>query len=328
MTDHEQDSSQSGQLPPLRKALPPFEGLRAFDAIARLGGVRKAAKWLDRDHAVLSRHLRALEDWVGIALVERAPNGMILTEAGRDYHQSIAKALDLVAHTTLDLLNKGMHHQLLIWSTPGFAQQWLSRRISSLEKANKGVEIELKPSVAAPDFLSHEANADIRYWASYEEMAELPPNLRSQIVATSPIIPVASPDYLKDTPDIHSPADLLQHQLLHENTISTWETWLTSLGVDCSQGLTGPRLWQGNLTSDASRHGRGVALTNPIIAARHLASGELIWIGKDNPAFPPRRGNYVLIARRDRWDEPSLRKFRVWLTHTIAKDTPEYKPDR
>ena len=56
MADRKGDLPAPGQQPPQRKALPPFEGLRAFDAIARLGGVRKAAKWLDRDHAVLSRH--------------------------------------------------------------------------------------------------------------------------------------------------------------------------------------------------------------------------------------------------------------------------------
>ncbi len=328
MADRKDDLPRTGQQPPQRKALPPFEGLRAFDAIARLGGVRKAAKWLDRDHAVLSRHLRTLEEWVGITLVERAPTGLVLTEAGKDYHRSIATALDMVAHATLDVLNQGIHHQLLIWSTPGFAQQWLSRRIASLERANQGVEIELKPSVTAPDFLSHEATADIRYWASYEDLGELPPHLRSQVIAQSPIIPVASPDYLANAPEIETPEDLLNHQLLHENTTETWKIWLESLGVDCGDGLKGPRLWQGNLTVDASRHGRGIALTNPLLSEKHLARGDLVWIGKDNPAFPPRRGDYVLIARHDRWDEPSLRKFRQWLTNTIAKDTPEFKPSR
>ncbi|HBX94304.1 MAG TPA: hypothetical protein DEG79_15845, partial [Hyphomonas sp.] len=151
-------------------------------------------------------------------------------------------------------------------------------------------------------------------------------HLRSQVIAQSPIIPVASPDYLESAPEIHKPEDLLNHQLLHENTTETWEIWLNSLGVDCADGLKGPRLWQGNLTSDASRHGRGIALTNPLLAEKHLTRGDLVWIGKDNPAFPARRGDYVLIARHDRWNEPSLRKFRQWLTNTIAKDTPQFKP--
>ena len=326
MADQVDTLLSPGQQPPLRKAIPPFEGLRAFDAVARLGGVRKAAKWLDRDHAVLSRHLRKLEEWVGVTLVERVPTGLVLTEAGRTYHESIAKALDAISYATLDLINQGIHHQLLIWSTPGFAQHWLSRRLGSLEKASKGVEIELRPSVAEPDFLSHEANADIRFRASYEDLGDLPTHLRSVTFAQSPIIPVASPDYLQDKPEITSPAELLNHQLLHENTTRTWQLWLTSLGVDCGQELKGPRLWQGNLTTDAARDGRGIALSNPMIASKHLSRGDLVWIGKDNPAFPPRLGNYVLIARRDRWEESSLRRFRSWLARTVAKDMPEFKP--
>ncbi len=326
LADPTDSSLYLGQQPPARKSLPPFEGLRAFDAVARLGGVRKAAKWLDRDHAVLSRHLRKLEEWVGIALIERVPTGLVLTEAGKDYHASIAKSLDAISYATLDLMNQGIHHQLMIWSTPGFAQQWLSRRLASLEKANKGVEIELKPSVTEPDFLSHEANADIRFWSSYEDLDELPAHLRHQTFAESPIIPVASPDYLERHPEITSPSDLLAHQLLHENTTRTWELWLTSLGVDCGSGLKGPRLWQGNLTTDAARDGRGIALTNPMVASKHLSRGDLVWIGKDNPAFPPRPGYYVLIARRDRWDEASLRRFRTWLAGTVAKDMPELVP--
>ena len=34
MADRKDDLIKTGQQPPLRKALPPFEGLRAFDAIA------------------------------------------------------------------------------------------------------------------------------------------------------------------------------------------------------------------------------------------------------------------------------------------------------
>ena len=58
---------------PARNAIPPFAALRAFDAIARLGGVRKAAEMLSLDHAVVSRHLRAIEAWTGTTLIASGP---------------------------------------------------------------------------------------------------------------------------------------------------------------------------------------------------------------------------------------------------------------
>lgn len=89
-----------------RRALPPFETLRAFDAIARLGGVRKAAQYLCRDHAVISRHLRAIEVWTGTKLIQRTAAGSVLTEDGIRYHRDIASALDIIARATVDLIKR------------------------------------------------------------------------------------------------------------------------------------------------------------------------------------------------------------------------------
>src|SRR5207244_4690442 len=96
--------NQPTLIPPSRKSLPPFEALRAFDAVARLGGVRKAAQSLCRDHAAVSRHLRAIEAWTGATLIERTSSGVVLTEDGVRYHKQIASALDMIAHATIDLM--------------------------------------------------------------------------------------------------------------------------------------------------------------------------------------------------------------------------------
>jgi len=48
-----------------RRGIPPFASLKAFESVGRAGGVRKAALELGIDHAVVSRHLRALEAWLG-----------------------------------------------------------------------------------------------------------------------------------------------------------------------------------------------------------------------------------------------------------------------
>ena len=101
-----------------RRALPPFETLRAFDAIARLGGVRKAAQYLCRDHAVVSRHLRAIEDWTGAKLIERSAAGSVLTEDGIRYHRDIASALDIIARATVDLIKRGGKEQPELAPTP------------------------------------------------------------------------------------------------------------------------------------------------------------------------------------------------------------------
>ena len=70
-----------------QRLLPPLAALRAFEAVGRLGGIRRAAKELTIDHAVVSRHIRSLEAWVGVQLLVRSSTGYTLTEPGELYHQ-------------------------------------------------------------------------------------------------------------------------------------------------------------------------------------------------------------------------------------------------
>lgn len=310
-----------------RRALPPFETLRAFDAIARLGGVRKAAQYLCRDHAVVSRHLRAIEDWTGTKLIQRTAAGSVLTEDGVRYHRDIASALDIIARATVELIKRGDNRCLHIRCMPGFALHWLSGRLGDFEKANPGLDVELQPANRSPEFLSPDTDIDIRLVGTYRPPLQLPPHLRGVEIARVPIIGVASRAYLASAPPLREPRDLLKHQLLHEQDSDGWRRWLAAHGVNEDGELPGPRLWQGHLTLEGARFGRGIALTNSLIVAEDMAEGRLVNIGKERPAFMPESdGIYHFITRADRWQTRIVEKFRHWLTATIAKEHPELVP--
>jgi LysR family transcriptional regulator, low CO2-responsive transcriptional regulator len=63
---------------------PTFAQLRSFEAVARLGGITKAAQALHLTQPTVSTQLRELADSVGIALLAPAGRGVQLTDAGRD----------------------------------------------------------------------------------------------------------------------------------------------------------------------------------------------------------------------------------------------------
>lgn len=323
MSAEEPLHTPSGSQLPSRKALPPFEALRAFDAIARLGGVRKAAQYLCRDHAVVSRHLRAIEDWTGTKLIRRTPGGAVLTEDGARYHRDVAAAMDLIASATSDLIRRGDNRCLHIRCMPGFALHWLSGRLGDFEKSNPGLDVELRPANRSPDFLSNETDIEIRLFAAYRPALQLPAALHAEEVARVQIIGVASREYVAKGPPLKEPRDLLRHQLLHEEDVEGWRKWLAVHGVDDDVELKGPRLWQGHLTLDAARYGHGIALTNSLIAADDIASGRLVEVGRDYDSFKPQAaGVYKFIAKVDRWDAPLIRRFRHWLKTAIANGYP------
>ena len=63
--------------------LPPLSTLKAFDAVARLGSVTRAAEELGRTHGAVSKQLRALQDHLGAPLFDRIGTGVALNARGR-----------------------------------------------------------------------------------------------------------------------------------------------------------------------------------------------------------------------------------------------------
>ena len=79
---------------PPRPKGPPLNALRAFEAAARLGGFALAAEELSVTPGAVSQHIRALEDWAGVALFERRAQGVRLTPEGAALAPRFARAFD------------------------------------------------------------------------------------------------------------------------------------------------------------------------------------------------------------------------------------------
>lgn len=306
---------------PARKSIPPFEALRAFDAVARLGGIRKAAQELHRDHAVVSRHLRTLEEWTGTKLIERTPAGAMVTDEGANYHHRIAMAIDNIAEATIDLIKRNQQNSINAWCMPGFALHWLVNHLSSFETAHPSIEIELRSTHEEPDFSRQEADVDIRHIPLFGPEKKLPANARSIEIISPPIIPVASPEYLTNYPEIIHPRDLLNHQLLNEENDDNWRIWFRENGIVDEREFSGPRLWDGHMTLAAARRGRGVALTNTLVAADDIALGKLVHIGEHSNNFAfTKLWSYCFVARCDRWHSAPVARFREWLLKRVQSE--------
>lgn len=297
-----------------RKAIPPFAALRAFEAVGRLGGVRRAAQALGIDHAVVSRHLRALEEWTGVLLVDRAPGGG-LTADGAAYHARIAAAIAELAQATADLTRCDQPDRLNIWCVPGLASQWLLGRLSGFRAMHEDIDIEFHPTDVPPVFARHQADADLRYVRA-GKVGDPSPGVRGMEIAQPLVFPVASPELLeKLSPDLRTAGDLLSAPLLHEDSDEEWRGWLCANGVVTAPRLSGPRLWHAHLTLDAARRGEGIALANAFLLGDDLEAGRLARVNLGQSVV---LGSYMFFARRDRWDAPAVVRFRRWLQSLSA----------
>jgi DNA-binding transcriptional LysR family regulator len=282
--------------------------------VGRLGGVRRAAAALDLDHGVVSRHIRTLEDWVGVPLVDRPGGNVVLTDLGKAYHSEISTAFLSIASATLGLKDRQTSRRLIVCSVPGFCTLWLANAIDAFQKVHPSIGIEVRPAEVAPDLGRMEADIDIRYQLSFDDGA-VPTGLRAASIVSTPTFPIASPAYLASIGPIPSPEALLEMELLHEDGFDDWADWFVAHGVDAKGKIDGARLWHANLTVDFARRGRGVALANSFLVGDDLETGKLMDVLSHMKAPPaPLAGDYVLYARADRWNSSPIACLRQYLT--------------
>ncbi len=76
------------------RRLPPLSSLRAFEAVARLGSVTKAADEIGRTHGAVSRQLRSLQEAFGAPLFEKDGTGPRLNRAGLRLAETVREAIE------------------------------------------------------------------------------------------------------------------------------------------------------------------------------------------------------------------------------------------
>src|SRR5215510_210989 len=86
-----------------QRRLPSLNGVRAFEAAARLGGFNAAGAELNVSANAVGRLVKVLEDWLGVPLFKRLARGVVLTEAGGRYLGRVGPLLDQLAESTVDL---------------------------------------------------------------------------------------------------------------------------------------------------------------------------------------------------------------------------------
>ena len=121
-----------------------FSQLRSFEAVARLGGVTKAAQALHLTQPTVSTQLRELRESLGVDLLAPAGRGVQLTDSGRALLQTVTRMFvnwsefeDGVAD--LQGLLRGSLRIAGVTTTEYFLAQWLKPFVD----AYPGIEVDL-----------------------------------------------------------------------------------------------------------------------------------------------------------------------------------------
>jgi len=246
--------------------LPSIDGLRAFEAAARLGSFERAADELAITASAVGKRIATVEELLGTPLFQRTPR-LALTAAGKEYLEQVRAALGLLAAVPLHQRSVQRLQRLRVRTPPTFARQILVPQLPAFTSAHPEVELEVVLSIPFLDDGggAGEADVDVRH---------------GDVTAITPLIqdvvlPVAAPSLLAKLPPLAAPASLAQVPLLR-TPLEPWVPWFRAAGLDWPEPASGPRLVDLGMTLEAAVAGQGVALARPSLAGHWLESGALV----------------------------------------------------
>lgn len=245
---------------------PSIEGLRAFEAAARLGTFERAADELAVTASAVSKRVAAVEELLGAPLFTRTGKALQLTAVGREYLQQVGAALGLLAAMPQHRRAAQQLQRLRVTSPPTFARQILVPRLQGFTDAHPEIELEIVLSI--PFLARHDADTDVEVRHGDPAEAGGRPLLQDRL------LPMAAPALLARLPPLRVPTDL-RHAPLLRTPIEPWTPWFRAAGLDWPEPTAGPRLVDLGLTLEAAVAGQGVALARPSLARHWLAGGSL-----------------------------------------------------
>ena len=293
-----------------RNLLPPIPGLLAFEAAARHGSISRAAAELHLTQGAVSRQIHQLEEQLGLALLHRVRQRVVLTDPGRIYAGELRPLLRQLSDTTQKVMGfAGDGGVLNLAVLPTFGTRWLTPRLGRFMAQHPQASLNLATRPDPFDFASEPFDAAIHFGAPHWAGATCYPLMREEVVALS------SPAYQREQ-GLRRVADLARAVRLQQTTRPTlWADWFSAAGHPVAQAARGPRFEQFSMIAQAAVHGLGAALLPRFLVQEEIDSGALVPLPGPHLQGPDA---YHLVVPDARAETPLVQALRDWLLAECA----------
>ena len=261
-----------------RYRVPSTSALVAFESAARHGNFSRAAEELNTSQPAISRHIKALEDRLGVALFRRDPRVPRLTAHGRQLYHAVVAGLDGIHTAVQDISRQAKRDTLTIGCTFDIAHLFIMPRYTALQRA-VGDDVDIRVLTSEYELRGRLSDQRPDIWLLYRPLSETGPH--THLICEEEVFPVASPGYLAQHLESLSRAPGHWHDvtLLHlskENQgWATWDTWFEAQHCDSPSGAI-KRFASDVYLMEACVAGEGVALAWRELAGRYLDHGALV----------------------------------------------------
>jgi len=293
-----------------------MQALRAFEAAARERSLTRAAESLHLTHGAISHQVKALEEDLGVRLVERAGRGIRITDEGERFVTRVRAAFAELHAGMQEIASRANPRLLRVSVVPSFAARWLLPRIGRFIAQHPGIDLDVRASSVNVDFGRDDADVAIGYGSGRW------PGVTAEHLMDDAYFPVCSPRIRGGVPK--RPRDLARYTLLRSDD-EPWTRWFERAGLDWPEPARGPIFHDSSHMMQAAAEGHGIALARRTLLGDDERNGVLLRpFAIEAPA--PRRFYLVYPARSA--GSPKLDALREWLRGEIAADARPIAPRR
>ncbi|NMY30602.1 LysR family transcriptional regulator [Pseudomonas sp. WS 5412] len=267
-----------------------------FVKVAELGSVTKAADALDLSSAAASRHLAALENRLGVRLIERSTRRLFVTEVGKVFYTNAKAALTAMQGATeaVSASKNHPHGVLRVTASLSLCLQHILPLVPQFKEQYPDVRLDIVAENRYHDIIDDNIDVALRTRDSEPDSS-----LVIRRLTDTRRILAASPDYLERCGRPQHPQALAEHQLLLY-TYATDPYELTFQREDQTIKVPATPALESNdgyLLRAAALQGQGILAQPTYVIHDDIVAGRLVPILSDW-SLPRLEINLVYPSRR------------------------------
>ncbi|WP_262268094.1 LysR family transcriptional regulator [Microvirga yunnanensis] len=261
-------------------------GMQVFVRVATLGSFSAAARALHLSQTMVTKHVAALEDRLGVKLLHRSTRKLALTEAGRSYlaacERILAEIEEADASASLDRVEPRGMLRLNVPLTFGFRQ--VVPALAEFSRLYPAVSFDLGLADRYVDLVEEGWDLAVRIGRLKDS------SLVVRRLAACRTVVCASPAYLAAHGTPRTLEDLARHNCLGYTLPSAIGASRWTFGIDGAVVMP----IQGNLRANngdallaAAVAGQGLIYQPTFIVGDSLRAGDLVPVLRDYPTYEP-----------------------------------------
>lgn len=251
----------------------PLSDVEVYVKVVELGSFTRAAEALGISTSYASRRVKALEDRLGVRLLERTTRRVRLTDAGRTYHDRVSPLLDGLEEAAREAASlRAEPRGLLRIAAPlAFGVRYLPEPVALFMRSWPELEVEVSYDDRNVDLVAEGFDLAIRGGRLSDESL-----IARRLVGFRGVV-AASPAYLERRGRPERPEDLADHDCIVNTGLSTMPGWQfdTGRGLEPAPVKGRYRADSGEAVVRAAELGLGISYEPTFITQAGLVEGRL-----------------------------------------------------